>query len=90
MNQEWECAWDTWKQGQFANLETDEMGLQAQGIFKKVVKLGRELKVNSLCVSYRHMTYIHDIQNLLGLCNVCRDPAHKTTTYIRTYVHTVV
>jgi dynein heavy chain len=44
MNQEWECAWDTWKRGQFMQMDTDSMGLQAQGMLKKVVKLGREVK----------------------------------------------
>ena len=38
-------AWDTWKEGTFAELETDEMGMQAQSMLKKVAKLAREVKV---------------------------------------------
>ena len=45
LNQEWECAWDSWKVGQFMQMDTESMGLQAQGMLKRVVKLGREVKV---------------------------------------------
>ena len=50
MNQEWECAWDSWKRGQFMQMDTESMGHQAQGMLKKVVKLGREVKVRT-CIS---------------------------------------
>ena len=46
LNQEWECAWDSWKVGQFMQMDTESMGLQAQGMLKRVVKLGREVKVS--------------------------------------------
>ena len=48
LNQEWECAWDSWKAGQFMQMDTESMGLQAQGMLKRVVKLGREVKVGGV------------------------------------------
>ena len=38
-------AWDTWKGGIFEELQTDDMGHQAQSMLKKLTKLSRELKV---------------------------------------------
>ena len=52
MNQEWECAWDSWKRGQFMQMDTESMGHQAQGMLKKVVKLGREVKVRAYLLSF--------------------------------------
>ena len=50
LTQEWEMAWDTWKGGTFEGLQTDDMGMQAQGMLKKLTKLAREVKVR-VCVS---------------------------------------
>ena len=47
LTQEWEMAWDTWKGGTFQELQTDDMGLQAQSMLKKLTKLAREVKVTS-------------------------------------------
>lgn len=46
-------AWDSWKVNTFVSLQTDEMGMQAQGMLKKLTKLAREVKVSrwsGLCV----------------------------------------
>ena len=39
-------AWDTWKGGRFQELQTDDMGIQAQSMLKKLTKLAREVKVS--------------------------------------------
>ena len=39
-------AWDTWKGGTFQDLQTDDMGMQAQSMLKKLTKLAREVKVH--------------------------------------------
>jgi len=44
LTSEWETAWDNWKSGTFVSLVTDEMGLQAQGMLKRLAKLAREIK----------------------------------------------
>ena len=48
--QEWEMAWDTWKGDTFTELKTDDMGIQAQSMLKKLTKLAREVKVRDLYV----------------------------------------
>ncbi len=45
LTKEWETAWDSWKVGTFASLQTDDMGYQAQGMLKRLTKVSRELKV---------------------------------------------
>ena len=45
LTQEWQMAWDSWKVGTFASLQTDDMGYQAQVMLKKLNKLAREVKV---------------------------------------------
>ena len=47
LTQEWEMAWDSWKVGTFASLQTDDMGYQAQVMLKKLNKLAREVKVRT-------------------------------------------
>ena len=39
-------AWDSWKVGTFASLQTDDMGYQAQVMLKKLNKIAREVKVS--------------------------------------------
>lgn len=47
LTQEWQMAWDSWKIGTFASLQTDDMGFQAQVMLKKLNKLAREVKVKA-------------------------------------------
>lgn len=44
--QEWESCWTSWKVVTFASLETESMGLQAQGLLKRLNKVAREVKVS--------------------------------------------
>lgn len=46
--QEWQESWDSWKVITFASLETEQMGLQAQGVLKRLNKVAREVKVKRL------------------------------------------
>ena len=41
---EWKKYWDSWKSGQFADLNVEEMETVAGGYSKKVTKLGRDIK----------------------------------------------
>ena len=56
LTQEWEMAWDSWKVGTFASLQTDDMGYQAQVMLKKLNKLAREVKVRNTS----HVTGMYD------------------------------
>ncbi|XP_058251926.1 dynein axonemal heavy chain 2 isoform X2 [Hemibagrus wyckioides] len=42
--QQWETHWNEWKCGQFATLQTENMEITAQTMFKKLHKLSRDLK----------------------------------------------
>ncbi|XP_053341025.1 dynein axonemal heavy chain 2 [Clarias gariepinus] len=44
MAQQWETHWNEWKSEQFATLQTDNMEVTAQTMFKKLHKLSRDLK----------------------------------------------
>nr|XP_039250408.1 dynein heavy chain 2, axonemal-like [Styela clava] len=44
LTKEWEGLWDEWKVGQFKDLVTADMEMTAQGLYKKLNKLSRELK----------------------------------------------
>ena len=46
LTQEWESLWATWKVGLFKELVTNEMEVTAQGLYKKLNRLSRELKVS--------------------------------------------
>ena len=52
LTSEWESAWDSWKSGTFGSLVTDEMGIQAQGMLKRLGKLAREIKVCLALTTY--------------------------------------
>uniref|UniRef100_H2ZI79 Dynein axonemal heavy chain 2 n=1 Tax=Ciona savignyi TaxID=51511 RepID=H2ZI79_CIOSA len=44
LTKNWETMWDEWKVGQFKDLITTEMEMTAQGLYKKLNKLSREVK----------------------------------------------
>ena len=44
LSNEWEEAWNTWKVGKFGDLDTDKMLYDAQGIYKRLTRIGREVK----------------------------------------------
>ena len=52
ITKDWEGHWDTWKSGQFTELQTKDMEELSNTNFKKLSKLSRELKVSLLCPSF--------------------------------------
>jgi hypothetical protein len=46
LTQDWEEHWDLWKSGAFNVLETKEMEELCNSIYKKLLKLSKELKVS--------------------------------------------
>lgn len=44
LTDEWDTAWDKYKSGEFWSIQTDEMEEKAQGLFRKLTRLSRELK----------------------------------------------
>ena len=75
LTQEWEMAWDTWKGGTFEDLQTDNMGMQAQAMLKRLTKLAREVKVciymYIVCIIIQHIhVYTCTCTFIIMLCNV--------------------
>jgi len=48
MTNEWENHWNVWKSGRFIDVETGDMEEISTTLFRKLQKMSRELKVNSL------------------------------------------
>ena len=44
LSKEWEDSWATWKEGKFGDLDTEKMLFDAQGIYKRLNRIGREVK----------------------------------------------
>jgi dynein heavy chain len=44
LSSDWEAKWDGWKTGRFDTLNTEQMELTAGQFFKKLSKMGREIK----------------------------------------------
>lgn len=44
LTDEWNKAWEKYKSGEFWKIETEEMELTAQTLFRKLTRLSRELK----------------------------------------------
>lgn len=47
---EWEQNWGEWKSGSFLTLQTELMENTAQGLYRRLAKLSRELKVRSCSI----------------------------------------
>ena len=45
LTKDWGESWSDWKSISFAKLQTEDMGMQAQGMLKKLAKVAREVKV---------------------------------------------
>lgn len=44
LTDEWDTAWEKYKSGEFWTIETEEMEITAQTLFRKLTRLSRELK----------------------------------------------
>ena len=44
LSKEWEESWSSWKGGKFQDLDTEKMLYDAQGIYKRLTRIGREVK----------------------------------------------
>ena len=55
MTRDWDSNWEIWKSGKFGELETKTMEETANGMYKKLHKMSRELKVNTRV--FEHVFY---------------------------------
>ena len=58
-----------WKLGKFKDLVTDDMELVAQKIFKRIVKISREIKVIYIILSWRDFIYLENLERDGALLN---------------------
>ncbi|XP_018428368.1 PREDICTED: dynein heavy chain 2, axonemal [Nanorana parkeri] len=72
---EWEQNWRDWKSGRFLTLQTEIMENTAQGLFKRLSKLSRELKDKNWDVVETSRMRIDQFKRTLPLIVDLRNPA---------------
>ncbi|XP_040202767.1 dynein heavy chain 2, axonemal [Rana temporaria] len=72
---EWEQNWGDWKSGRFLTLQTEIMENTAQGLFKRLSKLSRELKEKNWEVVETSRMRIDQFKRTLPLIVDLRNPA---------------
>ncbi|XP_078526452.1 dynein axonemal heavy chain 2 isoform X1 [Lissotriton helveticus] len=72
---EWETHWAEWKVGRFETLQTDNMENIASVLFRKLQKMGRELKEKSWEVVETSKNKIDQFKRTMPLIAALRNPA---------------
>ncbi|CAJ0965699.1 unnamed protein product [Ranitomeya imitator] len=72
---EWEQNWGEWKSGRFLTLQTEVMENTAQGLYRRLVKLSRELKDKNWDVVETARNRIDQFKRTLPLIVDLRNPA---------------
>ncbi|XP_070849918.1 dynein axonemal heavy chain 2 [Chaetodon trifascialis] len=75
--QDWNTNWNIWKAGQFATLQTESMESAAQDMFKKLLKLQRELKDKEWDIVDFSMNKIDQFKRIIPLIDDLRNPAMR-------------
>ncbi|XP_063305793.1 dynein axonemal heavy chain 2 [Pelobates fuscus] len=73
--QEWNQHWEKWKSGRFLTLETEVMENTAQGLYRRLTKLSRELKDKKWDVLETSRTRIDLFKRTMPLITDLRNPA---------------
>ncbi|XP_029311197.1 LOW QUALITY PROTEIN: dynein heavy chain 2, axonemal [Cottoperca gobio] len=77
ITQEWNANWNIWKVGQFATLRTESMESTAQGMFKKLHKLQRDLKDKEWDIVDFSKNKIDQFKKIIPLIADLRNPAMR-------------
>ncbi|XP_073510575.1 dynein axonemal heavy chain 2 isoform X2 [Phyllobates terribilis] len=72
---EWEQNWGEWKSGRFLTLQTEVMENTAQGLYRRLVRLSRELKEKNWDVVETAKNRIDQFKRTLPLIVDLRNPA---------------
>ncbi|XP_030042289.1 dynein axonemal heavy chain 2 [Microcaecilia unicolor] len=75
ITREWEQNWEEWKAGCFLNLQTEVMENVAQSLFKRLTRLGREVKDKNWEVVENSKGKIDQFKRTLPLITDLRSPA---------------
>eukprot|EP00079_Xenopus_tropicalis_P031840 XP_017945611.1 PREDICTED: dynein heavy chain 2, axonemal [Xenopus tropicalis] len=73
--QEWEQRWEEWKSGSFLTLQTDLMESTAQGLYRRLSKLSRELKEKNWEIVETSRQRIDQFKRTMPLIADLRNPA---------------
>uniref|UniRef100_A0A8C4S375 Dynein axonemal heavy chain 2 n=1 Tax=Erpetoichthys calabaricus TaxID=27687 RepID=A0A8C4S375_ERPCA len=74
ITKEWEDHWNLWKSGEFHTLQTDIMEAMAQGLFKKLHRLSRELKEKNWEIVETSKSKIDQFKRTMPLISDLRNP----------------
>ncbi|XP_039605580.1 dynein heavy chain 2, axonemal [Polypterus senegalus] len=77
ITKEWEDHWNLWKSGEFHTLQTDIMEAMAQGLFKKLHRLSRELKEKNWEIVETSKSKIDQFKRTMPLISDLRNPAMR-------------
>ncbi|XP_074657783.1 dynein axonemal heavy chain 2-like [Tubulanus polymorphus] len=78
LTKEWETSWGTWKVGKFVELQTDEMETMSVQLYKKLAKLGRELKDKNWEIVEVSRTKVDQFKRTMPLIQDLKTPAMRT------------
>ncbi|CAN9505279.1 unnamed protein product [Ophioblennius macclurei] len=72
---DWNCKWNSWKGGQFSDLDTETLGSTAQDMFKNLHKLQRELQDKAWDIVDCTKKKIGHFKTIIPLISDLRNPA---------------
>ncbi|OON14263.1 ATPase family protein [Opisthorchis viverrini] len=83
MNYEWEKNWEIWKYGRFCELQTTEMENLANTVFRKFVKLSRDLKDRNWEVIESSRIRVDQFRRTMPLIMDLRNPAMRSRHWVQ-------
>ncbi|TGZ66460.1 hypothetical protein CRM22_005313 [Opisthorchis felineus] len=83
MNYEWEKNWEGWKCGRFCELQTTEMENLANTVFRKFVKLSRDLKDRNWEVIESSRIRVDQFRRTMPLIMDLRNPAMRSRHWVQ-------
>lgn len=73
LTDEWDKAWEKFKGGAFWTIQTDEMEITAQTLFRKLTRLSRELKDKKYFHFFFLFTFTSNNKFVAGLLWITRE-----------------
>ncbi|XP_074081622.1 dynein axonemal heavy chain 2 isoform X3 [Macrotis lagotis] len=75
ITRDWEENWSQWKTGQFLTLQTDAMENMAHGLYRRLVRLGKEYKDRNWEIIETTRSKIEQFKRTMPLISDLRNPA---------------
>nr|XP_057923809.1 dynein axonemal heavy chain 2 isoform X2 [Doryrhamphus excisus] len=87
ITQEWNSHWDSWKEGQFTSLRTENMESKAQEIYKSLHKLQRLLKDKQWDIVDFSKKKVDQFRRIIPLIADMRNPAMRDRHWTQICAH---